>query len=531
LTEKHQLSGLFAAALLGNIDRLDYSQRSSLVESVCAESVQFQSIPEYLDSKITKLNLGKQPRPRFINNRKLIGYCLGKAEKWLVKGARVRLTKEHPKLKSCFSLFRVIFTFGPLYILDNPTAMILNSRPNKALHSDSVWFTKTVNLAKDSIRKNWTLVSSYGPITYSVVSFSAKGKGLAVLCDGPIPFMDKDDVEEKFKTEFSDIFHMETTLFISGFSPGALPKTKLRWAIRDETAGSISEIILPCEVRPNGNMARILESAYLKGKTVIHQDANSSSHNHCPKGPLKLRLKNNSQYTPKIVPEIHKKITQNNSSVLKAPFYKGVFVPNVPLENYAGDLLIHYTRACRGPWPGQSWSEYLSDLIHNNPGSSHDAVDTLKRILVERKIRACGKWTRGSIPVVSFTETTPEQFGLICKWRRGLMRRTFEPYAIAFSKKALFDKGARKVIYAPEEDFKTLPQDAKPFFQLSLSLCADWSVEKKWRLPGDLGLENMKSSDWFVIAPNQHDAQDLRNSVSIKSLRIYVSHFGQNNTE
>ncbi len=530
MTEKHQLSGLFSAALLGNIDRLDYFQRSSLVESVCAEPVQFQSIPEYLDSKISKLNLGKRPRPRFVNNRKLTSYCLAKAEEWLAKGIRVRLTKEHPKLKSCFSLFRVIFTFGPLYILDNPTAMILNSRPNKALQADSVWLTKTVNLAKDSILKNWTLISSYGPITYSVVSFLAKGTSLAVVCDGPIPFMDTEDVEEKFKTEFSDIFHMETTLFISGFSPGVLPKTKLRWAIRDETAGLISEIILPCEVRPNGNMSRILESAYLKGKTLISEDVNSSSLCHCPEGSLKLRLKNNSQYTAKIAPKIQK-ITSINYTVLKAPFNRGNFVSNVELENYSGDLLIHYTRACRGPWPGQSWSEYLSDLIYNNLGSAHDAVDTLRRILVERKIRACGKWTRGSIPVVSFTETTPEEFGLICKWRRGLMRRTFEPYAIAFSKKALLDKGARKVVYAPEEDFMTLSQDAKAYFQLSSSPCADWTVEKEWRLHGDLGFENMKPSDWFVIAPNHHDAQDLRNSVSIKSLQIYVSHFGQNNTE
>ena len=522
------MPGLLAAALVGNVAQLDYSMRSLLIESVCADSVDFRHVQEYLDSKISDLNLGTL---RFANNQRLIDCSLTTAEGWLSKGIGVHVTPTHPKFGYCANPAKVIFTSGPLNLLDNPSAMLLNSRPERKVRPDSPWLKKTVKLTKDAIARKWTLVSGYGPIPYLVVSWLAKGSGLIVVCDGPLPFMGPADIQEKFETEFSEIFDMENTLFLSGFSPGILPKPKLRWMIRDEMAGAIAEILLPCSVRPKGNMSRILESAKCRGKTIIDESENTCNPCRCSKDCLAPGLKKDFQRVSVIAPVIHNDMGSDNSSVVKAQWSEDSFVSEVRLRNSVDGMLIHYTRACSGPWPGQSWAAYLSDLICNNPGAAHDAVDTLIRIVIEKKIRATGTWTRGSTPVVSFTEAEPELFGSIQKWRRGLMRHTFEPYGIAFSKKALLDKGLKKVIYGSDADFKTVPRDSKAFFQLSSSSCNDWTTEKEWRVLGDLDFERMNPSDWLVITPDIQGAYKVADSIRTSSLRIYVSNFRRINSQ
>ncbi len=525
------MPGLLATALVSNVAQLDYSMRSSLIESVCAESVDFRHVQEYLDSKIFELNLGSRRTLRFANSRRLVDYSLTIAQGWMSKGIQIHVTSTHPKLVYCANISKVIFTFGPLNILDNRSAAVLNSRPDRKIKADSPWLKKTVKLVKDAIARQWTLVSGYGPVPYLVVSWLAKGSGLIVVCDGPLPSMSPPNVQERFQTEFSEIFDMNHTLFLSGFSPGVLPKPKLRWVIRDEMAAELAEILLPGSVRPRGNMARILESAKLRGKEVVDQGGNSSDHCSHSKDCLDLGLKRYYQRVSVIGPAIHRNKGSGNSAEFKTKRSVDPFVSDFELRDLKGGLLIHYTRACVGPWPGQSWAANLSDLISNSPGCAHDAVDTLIRIVMERKIRATGKWTRGSAPVVSFTEIEPGNFGLIQKWRPGLMRHTFEPYGMAFSKKAMLDKGVRKVIYGSEADFRTMPQEAKPFFQLSSSGFNDWSAEKEWRMLGDLEFKNMNPSDWFVITPDIQEAYKLLDSLRISGLRIYVSNFRRENSQ
>ncbi|MGC8605553.1 MAG: hypothetical protein ACP5VS_17950, partial [Desulfomonilaceae bacterium] len=346
------------------------------------------------------------------------------------------------------------------------------------------------------LERKWTLVSSYGSMAYLAISWMGKGSDLVVVCDRPLPFMEVDHVRKEFYSVFCDIFDLKNTLFLSCFPPGVLPKSKLRSPMRDEMAGLISDIVLPCEVRPAGNMARLLEMARFNRKRVIIRKFNNTK----PTTPKKL-------------------------SSIKSPSTDALPFCTVRLENYNEKMFIHYTRKCVGPWPGQSWSSYLSDLIGDKPGSSHSGLETLKRILLERKIRASSKWSRGSTPVVSFTETAPDQFNLIHKWRRGLMRHTFEPFGIAFVSEALLDKGVKKVIYGSNGDFKDLSQDAKAFFQLSSSSCGEWTPEAEWRLVGDLDFGDMRPSDWFIIVPNDQSARILLDTLYIRGLRVYVSNF------
>lgn len=493
-----------------------------LVESVCLESVQVRAIPEYVDSRISKSKLNFPKNMRLAKNQGFTGSALNQAEKWLEKGVQIHLTRANSKLNSCGNLYGIIFSFGALKVLENPLAMILNSRISGEVGVNTPWLIKTIELTRYAVGQKWALVSSYGTIPYLMVSWLVRGAALIVVCDSLLPFMGNVEIEEKFRKEFSDIFDLETTLFLSGFTPGILPKPKQRRSIRDEIAGSISEIMLPCEMRPNGNMARILESALVQGKIMKSIEHTAGAPDHHAEEPSRPIVKSNPQNRVKKSPEIRGKEYSQDSNLSMVSGDKSPLIFDDQAVNPTGDLLIHYTRACKGPWPGQSWSEYLKGLTRRDPDSSHNALETLRRILNEKRIRACDKWTRGSIPVVSFTERDPDEFHLICRWRRGLMRQNFEPYGIAFMKEALLDKGARKVIYGSEDNYKDMLGETKTFFQLSTSARVDWSEEQEWRLRGDLEFTDMKQNAWFAIVPNYDDAHSLLARAAPPDFRVFV---------
>ncbi|MGC8660382.1 MAG: hypothetical protein ACP5U1_15055, partial [Desulfomonilaceae bacterium] len=453
---------------------------------------------ERLDSEILKFNLAGYSKLHVERRQAFIKKSLVAADKWLSKGVRLHLCVREPKFRSCIHLFRVIFSFGPLNALNKPTVMIMNSRTGRKIQPGAAWLNKTANLVKYSVERNWTVVSSYGAISYFVVSWIGKGHHLIVVCDGVLPFMDTPEAERKFYDDFSDFFDMRKTLFLSGFTPGFLPRPRNRWIIRDQMVASISTIMAPCEIRPDGIMAGLLQSAHSTDKVVISHQPERTRKKVTPK---RLIIGTSSAFSQFLVKDLNEK-------------YEGQ------------DLLFHYTRACFGPWPGQTWSNYLYDLMNHETGSAHDALDTLIRILTERKIRANDNWTRGSTPVISFTEIGPRHFARIRKWRRGLIRYTFEPYALAFSKKALVEKGVTKVVYGSEQDFMGLPDAGKPFFQVASSSCNDWTAEKEWRFPGDLDFRTMQTSDWFVIVPDHESAYKVLGTVVLPGLRVHNGNFG-----
>lgn len=491
-----------------------------LVESVCLESVQVRAIPEYLDSRITRSDFPKNLR--LAKNQGFADHALYQATKWLEKGVRIHLTRANSKLNSCGNLCGIIFSFGALKVLENPLVTILNSRISSKIGPNTPWIIKTIELTRYAIEHKLALVSSYGTIPYLMVSWLVRGTALVVVCNSLLPFMDDLEIEEKFRREFSDIFDLKTTLFLSGFMPGILPKPKQRNSIRDEIAGSISEIMLPCEVRPNGNMSRILKSALDQGKIIRNIEHTLGTPDEHFEEPSSLMVKSNPQNRAKKSLENRGKECSHDSSSFKISGDKSPSIFDDQAVSFKGDLLIHYTRACKGPWPGQPWSEYLESLTLKNPDSSHNALETLRRILDEKRIRACDKWTRGSIPVVSFTERTPEEFHLISRWRRGLMRQNFEPYGIAFIKEALVNRGARKVIYGSEENYKNLLDETKTFFQLSTSSGLNWSEEREWRFRGDLEFTDMLQNEWFAIVPNDDDANSLITRAKTREFRVFV---------
>jgi hypothetical protein len=500
LSKRPQLAALYSVALLSQIGKLDHFETSSIVQSVCVNCQTVADVPEYLISLIPTV-AGFEGNLPCLRKQKGLEAALVKAEQWFTSGVRVCLTKQNQKLQTITDYSEVVFTFGEIGILENTLAMIVNSRVSRKIYPNTPWVLKTIGLAHYATKNKWTLVSSCGSIPYLLVSWLAKGRSSVIVLDSPLPFMGSGRIRENFNQEFMNIFDIERTLFISEFGMGLLPNAGRRMMNRDAMAVSIADVLLPCKVRPDGNMEKLITSARAKGKIIFHSDNSETTSNSRKTNDASL-------------PWASRKIRFNKS----ADFFPKSAHP----ENPFADYFFHYTRACFGPWPGQSWADYLHELTANEVGSQHEAVDALRRILKEKRIRASGRWIRGAYQVVSFTERSPEEFDIICKWRRGLVRKTFEPCGIAVKRSVLIEKGARKVSYGSEELFKNMTDEIKPYFQKASSSCAEWSREKEWRLIGDLKFNNINQSDWFAMVPSLIDLDNLVKTFEAEEFRMLV---------
>jgi hypothetical protein len=509
LNQNNQIGGLFATAILSRIRALDYLKRSELIASVCVKRIPTESVPEYLRSEIPPKDRKHYSKSYFTNNHRLIESAMLEAQRWYDMGIFVSSSTESQMFRMCADISPVIFTFGDLGILSKLTAMIMNSRKSRSIGSNTPWLKKTVELTRYAIRNQWTMISADGSISYLMVAWLARFSGLVMVCDSPLPFMIDGIPKDQFLKEFSGILRIEKTLFVSSFTPGRIPDIRQRWRLRDHIAASLSDILIPCEIRPAGNMSEILRVAEVSGKIVVKNIPGHEQVRSLPKKSTETKTMGDVARKSEVVPKQNKIYPLSVSGLVRP---KDI-------------LLTHYTRACPGPWPDQTWSDYLKSLEYGDPGCSHTAFDTLGRIIQEKRIRSSSKWVRGTAPVVCFTEQEPEQFHRICKWRRGLMRKTFEPYGIAFSRDYLLSKGARKVSYIGEDGFKTLQEESRVFFQLFSCSSLNWFEEKEWRIVNDLDFSSIDSSDWFVIVPDEEEARNLLNQIDSKEIRVFVTRY------
>ena len=168
------------------------------------------------------------------------------------------------------------------------------------------------------------------------------------------------------------------------------------------------------------------------------------------------------------------------------------------------DWLIHCTRECDGPWPGQSREEYLDNLILGRVESDHSVQCTLRRILVDGRLRAVSRPVRGAPPAVSFTSCPLEQLGSLRVFRPHRGRWDFEPYGLAISRDWLIARGTRPVVYQEHPDLS----GEDPLEQPAVSgenRRIDWTAEQEWRHPGDIELSEIPPDRGLVLVGQDTD--------------------------
>lgn len=171
--------------------------------------------------------------------------------------------------------------------------------------------------------------------------------------------------------------------------------------------------------------------------------------------------------------------------------------------------LAHWTRPRFGKWPGQTFDEYLDELILGAAASNRSAFATLLRIISHQQLTAGGFGLSG---FVSLTEVPLSEFRSRRVFRGHRNRFDFEPWGIAICREAIESLNGRPVIYGDESVRQSLPEDDHLFFQPTgrTDDQIDWSAEREWRVPASIDLAAIPKQHIVVFVDTPQDVASLQ---------------------
>lgn len=372
---------------------------------------------------------------------------------------------------------------GAVELLDRKTCSFLLSRQSRRPEPEDWW----VNAVRDAAR--WASVNDMVAVT---------GGGLIHL-----------DFARWASHSFGPVVYVDISYVISARTTGAgaapdhwcdlrlVPKADHRMTknellhARDALVADLSYVLVAVAVRKGGLMERIGLEALASGKKVLALEPPSRSKEYAgnwnllDKGAAKLHL------------EIHHPERLQPTGYRLKPTASNLLQPTV-------DYLWHFTRECPGPWLGESWGGYFSELAAGAPGSGHSALDTLARILSEERIRACGRMIRGGFPVVCWSGAEPSELIKRRRYRHALVRWEFQPYAIGIRREIAEKLGLERIICMSPHKYSSTPERDRFRFQAQPKGGARWSEEEEWRNPGDFLLTDLHPSEGAVLV-NSHE--------------------------
>lgn len=174
-----------------------------------------------------------------------------------------------------------------------------------------------------------------------------------------------------------------------------------------------------------------------------------------------------------------------------------------------GRWLVHCTRACQGPWPGQTQNQYHDELLLGGDIQPKTPFATLERILRSGKLIGNAIVTNKNWPVVCFSEAPLMELLQRRCFRPHLKRWDYEPFGIAIRKSAAESKRIQPVIYGQPGMQKQLPHEQRCLFQAT-GKTYDWRQEREWRAVGDIDLNSFAKEDVRVFVPSIQDAKRLQ---------------------
>jgi hypothetical protein len=516
---------LFTAAFLRNT-RLDHTSRQKIL--LLSHHFDWTSFDSAKQSLLEAFEISSLQSVRFAQKSYDAAVITGR--RWKGLGIAAIKAVEIPALETDNAVF---FCRGDISLLKRPTAAILNSRKGIRISPEDAWISRAALLVEHVISEGAVLITSCGAVQYDLVSVLMKGREVIVVCDNVLPFMDTEK-PDTFLGDYEQIFNLDHTLFVSRYSPGIMPDHKIRRLERDELIIRLAGRLYECETTKGGNIDTLVRSNDCAHK-LISIPAPKTAKTFAP-GSVKEKklfaeprdLKFDQRPYPSEFPDSIPK-DRLGSNLQNFDRHGSYGVARNDEAGFISDLsnceplIIHYTRFCRGPWPGETIHDYCVSLIEGAPQACHSGFFTLSRIISEKLVRASSRLIRGATPVVSLTECLPDEMRNLRKWRRGLIRWSFEPYGLAFPKDALLETGVYPVIYAPDSAYHYIPEELNYLFQLDDSGAA-WVDEKEWRKKGDLNIPPELWEKTIAITPTVGEAKALIASFGLKVHVIEAPH-------
>lgn len=171
----------------------------------------------------------------------------------------------------------------------------------------------------------------------------------------------------------------------------------------------------------------------------------------------------------------------------------------------ADGFLSHHTRGFPGKLAGEADYEYWWQWLIGHR-THHSPLDTLLRIICQKRIKSCGKLIPGQEPVVCLSARGPRESWNASRFRPHLRRWDFEPYGIAIATTWLERMGAQPVEYV---DARTA---SHTYAQLRYSQGEsgeriDWSEEREFRVRGDIDLTRVPLDSIFYFVATKDEAE------------------------
>lgn len=352
---------------------------------------------------------------------------------------------------------------GSIRFCDYPAIAIINSSHGKYPTGSDPWIQRTREILSHLSNEKVVLLTSVGSLNWELLSYLASQSGMRQRVILPITRGHLDQMVSETQ------YQLGIDPDLVEYQPMEVSKNSLRGygLERDSFILGQADHIYPISIRPKGRMEFLLKDL----RPVKKVDASMS-------------------------------ITWN------PPLQCITNLPDPEVIRKSVDLilagwLIHWTRACQGPWPGERKCDFFADLLTSTSEYSHSARKTLQHIMVEKKIRASNWRISGGHPVVAFSALPPSEALGLMRWRSRYVRYSFEPFGIAVEPGHASASGIRKVIY--HEAPKQHPEGIPEYLLQGSGRVGNWPNEQEYRHLGDF--------DFSTSGSNQVRSVDLMEMV------------------
>ncbi len=297
--------------------------------------------------------------------------------------------------------------------------------------------------------------------------------------------------------------------------------------IRDRVLALISDRVFVLSLRRNGNWWKLLRSGLqnelwdvgavrvVVGQGLCSEDVASELQDQGAVSWFLVaddRLARNRDHQSRGEP------SNSDIRVSAAPSEREVaedtLLSELAADEPASEWLLHWTRAPKGQWAGESHDDHLRSSVLTEADAVRSAFATLQRIVDEGVVRATSGNTRGSVNVVCLADVPLVTLLANRVFRSHRGRWDFEHYGIGVRKQRVWSLGGRPVIYGNESVWQSLPDGERPWFQLQKSQTGnepiDWTVENEWRLTSELNLNDLPADDVFLFCRAEDEAELLR---------------------
>ena len=357
--------------------------------------------------------------------------------------------------------------------------LVVNSRQSKQPTGTQPWVINTVAAVRDCAAANYEIIASLGTpfwelVLWAGVQCNAK---LHVICPCPtkqtellLPGDRMAPVTEAIKQYTIEQFSLRPERVTWHFVAHTPSRPKSSWNERDRLAYHLATHVVPVSLRAESQWnARMVEAP----KPLIN-DYRVRYEPRCPK------------------PQWEKRQPSNIAQL------------------WPPGSLVHLTRSCHGPWPGETRARYYQDVVASSEDYPRNALATVCRIIEQRCILGSTFRAIASKPRVCFTQNSADKVVQLVRYRRRYARYCFEPYGIAIMPDAAV-RIAKPVFYTQTSRRRSKSAEAElSWLRQGAGTNMHWASENEWRAPNHVNLGNFRTDELLVIVATEHEQRQVQ---------------------